>query len=140
VAEDGKIRDYRDLVVWQIARQIVKRIYVLTAKFPREEIYGLSLQMRKAAVSVPSNIAEGYGRGARLDYVRFLRVARGSLYELQTQLLLAQDLGFMAPGEVQAVLVDVDRCSRLLYRLLESLLKKGTETRKGALRTARRRA
>jgi len=115
--------------VWQRARGIVKRVYVATARFPRDEMYGLAQQMRRAAVSVPSNIAEGYGRGARKDYIRFLRTARGSLYELQTQLLLAQDLTFLPPKEVEPLLDELDQCSRLLYRLLLSLMRKGVEKR-----------
>jgi four helix bundle protein len=94
-APDNPIRSYRDLVAWQQARILVKATYVATKLFPKEETYGLTQQIRRAAVSVPSNIAEGYGRGSRKDYVRFLLTARGSLYELQTQLLLAQDLGYL---------------------------------------------
>lgn len=115
------IRSYRDLVAWQEARALVKMVYLATKSFPKEETYGLSLQMRRASVSVPSNIAEGYGRGSRKDYVRFLQVARGSLYELQTQLFLAEDLGYLHPPASQALHEQTDRCSRLLHGLIRSL-------------------
>ena len=115
------IRDFRDLIAWQVARGLVKSIYSLTRSFPRDEVYGLSQQLRRAAVSVPSNIAEGYGRGTRKDYYRFLQVARGSLYEIQTQLVLAKDLGYVETGGVEPLMGDLNRCSRLLHGLIKSV-------------------
>ena len=90
------VRSYRDLVAWQRARDLVREVYLLTAKFPVGERFGLVSQMDRAAVSVPSNIAEGYGRATTQDYLHFLRIARGSAYELETQLVLAEDLGLCA--------------------------------------------
>lgn len=119
-----KIRDYRDLLVWQSGRKLVKLVYEVTATFPKEEVFGLTQQLRRAAVSIPSNIAEGYGRGARKDYVRFLQTARGSLYEVQTQLILAQDLGYLDEERVQPVFREASHCSQLLYGLVRSLTKK----------------
>jgi four helix bundle protein len=119
--ESARIRDFRDLIAWQVARVLVKGIYVITRAFPREELYGLTQQLRRAAISVPSNIAEGYGRGTRKDYYRFLQMARGSLYEVQTQLILAEDLGYVEPGSVEPLVGDLNRCSRLLHGLIKSL-------------------
>ena len=87
------VKSYRDLSAWQKARLLVKEVYLLTAAFPVGERFGLVSQMNRAAVSIPSNIAEGYGRATTQDYLHFLRIARGSAYELETQLVLAQDLG-----------------------------------------------
>jgi four helix bundle protein len=88
------VKSYRDLVVWQRSIQLSLAIYRLTAAFPLEERYGLSSQLRRAGVSVPSNIAEGYGRGSRKEYKQFLAIARGSTLEVQTQLTIARELGF----------------------------------------------
>jgi four helix bundle protein len=123
----GKIRDYQDLIVWQKSRGLVKRVYEATRCFPREEAFGLAQQVQKAAVSVPSNIAEGYGRGSRKDYIRFLQTARGSLYEVQTQLLLAQDLGYLKPPQVASLWQDADDCSRVMQGLLRSLKERGRD-------------
>jgi four helix bundle protein len=85
---------FRDLIVWQRAVQMSTAIYRLTANFPREEMYGLTSQMRRASVAVASNIAEGYGRRTTGEYMQFLGVARGSNMELQTQLVISGELGF----------------------------------------------
>jgi four helix bundle protein len=81
-----KIRNYRDLIVWQKSIALVTEVYSITRLFPKEELYGLISQIRRSAVSIPSNIAEGYGRYSTNDYIRFLQIAIGSLYEFQTQL------------------------------------------------------
>lgn len=117
------INSYKDLIVWQKARQLVKRAYVMTGLFPKNELYGLTQQIRRAAVSVASNIAEGYGRGTRKEYIHFLYVARGSLYELETQLLLAQDLNLTTSEQDVPVSTLAGECSRLLHGLLKSLTK-----------------
>jgi four helix bundle protein len=88
------IKSYKDLIVWQRSIELVIEIYQLTKQFPPEEIYGLISQMRRASVSIPSNIAEGSYRGTRKDYVQFLRIAGGSASELQTQLEIAKRLSF----------------------------------------------
>lgn len=89
------VRTFRDLLVWQRAMELAETVYASTAAFPKDERFGLVLQMRRAAVSVPSNIAEGHARQARADYIRMLRIARGSLAELETQTLLAERLGWL---------------------------------------------
>jgi four helix bundle protein len=115
------IRSFQDLIAWQQARALVKATYLATQAFPKEETYGLTQQIRRAAVSVPSNIAEGYGRGSRRDYVHFLVTARGSLYELQTQLILAQDLGYLDPSPHHLLYELTERCSKLMHGLIKSL-------------------
>ncbi len=85
---------YRDLVVWQRAIEMTVAVYKSSSRFPKDEMYGLTSQVRRASVSVASNIAEGYGRGTRGEYKQFLNIARGSNYEVQTQLVIARELGF----------------------------------------------
>lgn len=89
------IKTYRDLLVWQKSMELVTRIYESVKNFPDEELYALTNQIKRSAVSVPSNIAEGFGRGSTADYTRFLKVASGSLYELQTQLEIAMNLSYL---------------------------------------------
>jgi|WetSurMetagenome_2_1015567.scaffolds.fasta_scaffold17263_2 four helix bundle protein len=121
VAVGSRIRNFDDLEAWKKSRVLVRAIYEATSAFPATEVYGLTQQLRRAAVSVPSNIAEGYGRGARNDYVRFLRMARGSLYEIQTQLLLAQDLGYVTEAKVSPLMKQAAECCRILQGLLKGL-------------------
>lgn len=122
--EKKQIRSYRDLIAWQKAMALGRRVYGATKLFPKDELYGLCQQLRKAAVSVPSNIAEGYGRGSRRDYVNFLRTARASLYEVETQALLAEDLGHLTNKQAESLLADADECSRILNGLIGSLTRK----------------
>ena len=121
------IKSYRDLVAWQRARKLVKEVYLLTAAFPVGERFGLVSQMDRAAVSVPSNIAEGYGRATTQDYVHFLRIARGSSYEQETQLVLAADFGLCgreAASEVVGTLQEVIRLLQGLVAALERRIEK----------------
>jgi four helix bundle protein len=116
----GEIRNHRDLIAWQRARALVKETYSLTQAFPREEQFGLSAQMRRAAVSVPSNIAEGFGRGTSADFLRFLRMARGSLMELDTQKVLSEDLGFAdTTSRFHDLCSETDRVRQGLIRSIE---------------------
>lgn len=117
------IRSYRDLRAWQESRELVKSVYELTAAFPSDERFGLTQQLRRAAVSVPSNIAEGYGRGTTKDYLRFLFTARGSLLEIQTQIILAADLGFVAQDDVRPLFSQCETVSRILHGLIAALSK-----------------
>lgn len=115
------INSHRDLVAWQKAVGLVKEVYRVTALLPSDERFGLTSQVRRAAVSVPSNIAEGYGRGSTADYVRFLRSSRGSLYEVDTQLFLAVELQFIAQAQYAAILELINECGRILAALIRSL-------------------
>ncbi len=113
---------YRELIAWQKAYGLALVVHRLTQTFPREERYELGQQMRRAAISVPSNIAEGWGRGTTADYVRFLGMARGSLYELQTQLLMTKDLDYVLPDHDAFSIID--EVERLLNGLIRSLKEK----------------
>ncbi len=114
-------RSYRELVVWQKGIQLTTQIYTLTKSFPREEIYGLTSQMRKAAVSIPSNIAEGAGRLNTPEYRQFLGVARASNYELQTQLVITRQLGFGEPALIDLAEALSHEVGKMLYATIASL-------------------
>lgn len=111
------IRDYTQLICWQKAMQLVEEVYRIINRFPREERAGLRSQMRRAAISIPSNIAEGQGRGSIPDFVRFLAISRGSLQELQTQLLLSQRQSLLQPDFTKKA-IDL---SHEVFRLLSAL-------------------
>jgi four helix bundle protein len=112
---------FRDLQVWQRAIQLTVAIYRLTQGFPREEVYGLSSQIRRSAVSVPSNIAEGQGRLSIGEFRQFLGIARGSNYELQTQLEIARSLGFGDSALIDEAESLSHEVGKMVYALLESL-------------------
>jgi len=114
-------RKHHDLLVWQEAMAFVRDIYRATDGFPGHEVYGLTSQMRRAAVSVPSNIAEGAGRTSRAEFLRFLSIARGSLCELETQVLLAEDLGYFHDGS--SLFDRIERVFSLLGGLMNSFEK-----------------
>lgn len=118
------ITTYRDLLVWQRAMDLVDAVYRLTRGFPREEVYGLTSQVRRAAVSVPSNIAEGHGRQTQRHFLHFLSIARGSIKELETQVLIAKRLGYVDEDQSTKVLELTDQVSRLTTGLMNSLRKK----------------
>ncbi|HET8774945.1 MAG TPA: four helix bundle protein [Thermoanaerobaculia bacterium] len=117
--------NYRDLVVWQKARIFAVEVYRVTQRFPRAEMFGLTQQMRRAAISVASNIAEGHGRRSSKDILHFLRIARGSLFEIETQLIIATDLAYIQPRHSETVtqqLLDVVRLLNGLIRHHQKLL------------------
>ena len=117
-----KVTHFRDLNVWQDAMSLAKSVYGLAASFPREERYGMCSQMQRAAVSIASNIAEGNARQSRREYIRFVSIASGSAAELQTQLLLSQDLELAGKQNLDDCLVLCERVSKMLYRLQQSLM------------------
>jgi four helix bundle protein len=112
---------FRDLLVWQKSFALAKKIYDVTLTFPREERFGLTSQLRRAATSVPSNISEGYGRLTRGEYLNQLSVASGSLNEVLTQLLLAGEYGFVGQGNLAALEALVDEVSRMLWAMIRGL-------------------
>lgn len=112
-------RNHRELRVWQFAMDFVERVYALTSTFPKEEIYGMTSQMRRAAVSIPSNIAEGATRGTTKELLHFLRIADGSLSELDTQIELAKRLGYLSKTE--DLIEMISQLSRSLAALKSSL-------------------
>ncbi|MFH1747129.1 MAG: four helix bundle protein [Planctomycetota bacterium] len=126
----SEIRSFRDLIAWQKAMALCERMYTISKDFPSDERFGLTAQLRRAAVSVPSNIAEGYGRRSKRDYLRFLNVALGSLCELETQLILSLRLGFMdsdRAGPDMDLLREVDRILCGLIRALRDSEHQGVE-------------
>lgn len=120
------MNSYRDLIVWQKGLKLVTDIYKSSESFPKSEVFGLTAHLRKTAVSVPSNIAEGYGRGSQNDYVRFLKIARGSLYELQTQLEVSSNLGYLK----QEVFEVLEQKANEIERMLNTLIKKVQNSQK----------
>lgn len=115
------IESYRDLLVWQKAMDLVVEIYRLTKAFPPDERFGLTIQIRRVAVSIPSNIAEGHGRLHRADFLRFLSIARGSLTELETQLQIATRLGYLDARQTEQSWDLVRHVGRALNGLIRSL-------------------
>jgi four helix bundle protein len=113
---------YRDLKVWQQAMALTKAVYEVTARFPKQEIYGLSSQVQRAAVSIPSNIAEGHARESPRDFARYISIAMGSAAELETQLMLAQELGYATQEDVSKLLESSAEVGRMLRGLQRSLL------------------
>ena len=116
-----EVRSYRDLIVWQKEFDLVAHIYECTQRFPREELYGLVSQLRRAAVSVPSNIAEGHSRVSTGEFRQFLGHAQGSLVEIETQLLIANRLRYINADETAKLLRHRDEIGRMLTGLLRSL-------------------
>src|SRR5258708_4498013 len=100
------IRNYQDLV-WKKGRALVKQVYQLTQHFPKEELYGLTSQLRRAIISVPSNIAEGHSRSGTKDFIQFISIAIGSLAETETQLLLSEDLNYITPSQTEPVIKNI---------------------------------
>jgi four helix bundle protein len=115
------VQDYKDLIAWQKAMDLVVAVYRATAQFPSDERFGLTSQMRRAAVSIPSNIAEGQGRGPSHDFVRFLVIARGSLQEVGTQLELAARLGFLPDADHGPLCDSLGELARILGGLIRSI-------------------
>jgi four helix bundle protein len=114
-------RSYRDLIAWQKAMKFVTDIYEATQRFPREECYGLTNQLRRAAVSVPSNIAEGQARFSQKEFHHFLSQARGSLVEIETKLLIAKELKYLQPTKAETLLASADELGRVLNGLIASI-------------------
>jgi four helix bundle protein len=115
------IRSYQELIGWQKGIDLVTEVYRLTQKFPKDEVYGLTSQIRRAAVSIPSNIAEGQGRLSRGEFKQFLGHARGSIFELESQVVIARNLKYFSPEEAAFLLGRIAELGRILNGLLKSL-------------------
>ena len=115
------LSSYRDLNVWRDGIALVKACYLITRASPKDELFGLTSQIRRSAVSVPANIAEGYGRGTRKDYVRHLMIAQGSLKELETHLILAAEVDCAAKANLDPILERCDQLGRGLGALIRAL-------------------
>jgi len=116
-----KIKSFKQLKIWQKWIEIVKEVYTLSNKFPKDELYGLTSQMRRSAVSIPSNVAEGFKRYHSKEYRQFLYVALGSAAELETQLIIAQELGFISEDKLSIISEKIEHLSRMISSLLNKL-------------------
>src|SRR5712691_9181742 len=117
------VRSYRDLIAWQKAMDLVEMVYAATQSWPKEELYGLTSQIRRAVVSIPSNIAEGQGRRSDRDFSRYLSIAYGSLREVETQILIAERLGYAGEPEVSKIMEMSAEVGKLVNGLANSLTK-----------------
>ena len=115
------INDYRDLEIWKRGRTVAKAVYLLTRRFPKEEAYGMTSQMRRAATSIPANIAEGWGRHYPAEFIQFLRIANGSRTELETHLTICADVGLCTEQEIQHLLAELTILGKQLVSLERSL-------------------
>jgi len=121
--ENNKIESFKDLFVWQKGIEVVNDIYKVTKHFPKEELYGLTSQIRRAAISIPANIAEGWGRGTTKNYIQFLEISRGSLYELDTLNIISNNLGYLNQensSEIENKIFEIGRMLNALITKLES--------------------
>jgi len=116
-----KVKSFKELKMWQKGVEIVKDIYTLTNRFTKEELYGLTSQMRRSAISVPSNIAEGFKRSYNKEYKQFLHIALGSLAELETQLIIAKELGFIKDNELNDIVEKIDHVSKMVSSYAKKL-------------------
>ena len=115
--------DYKNLNVWKLSIQLSKDIYLLVKKFPLEERFGLTDQIKRSAVSVPSNIAEGQARNSNKDFIRFLLISKGSLAELETQLIISKELGFIDSNELLCFTTTITSIGKMISSLIKSLEK-----------------
>jgi four helix bundle protein len=115
------VSSFRDLTVWQLGMQLTEQVYRLTADFPKSETYGLSSQMRRSAVSIPSNIAEGQGRDSTKEFLHFLAIAFGSICELETQIVLAHRFSYLSDEDLQTVLTTLTSTSKTTRNLQKAL-------------------
>ena len=114
------IKKFTDLEAWKINHALVILIYKITKSFPKDELFGLVSQMRRAAVSITSNIAEGFGRGSKVDKVRFYQISRGSLYELESQILILRDVNYISDKLCQELLDRITECTKIIHGLIRS--------------------
>lgn len=119
------MKDFRELKVWEKSHQLAVGIYRVTAAFPRDELYGLTSQVRRAGASVPANIAEGCGRGGDGDFARFLQISMGSASELEYHLLLAHDLKFLSKADYERLTSEATQVKRMLTSLIQKLIADG---------------
>ncbi|WP_047444462.1 four helix bundle protein [Alistipes sp. ZOR0009] len=121
------MHNFKELVVWQKSHAFVLEIYTTTRKFPKEEVFGITNQLRRASVSIEANIAEGAGRSTPNDFMRFIDMSNGSSFEVETLLLLCKDLAYLSEEENEQLLHKLDEIQKMLYKLREHLLQKTKE-------------
>ena len=124
MVERNKIRSFRDLEIWVKGIRLVKNIYESTRLFPKSEVYGLTSQIQRAAVSIPSNIAEGHSRGHKAEFRQFLFIALGSLAELETQLIIAYELGYLDSAQKAKIIEEMDVLGKQMRSLVSKLTPK----------------
>jgi four helix bundle protein len=117
----NETKSYRDLDVWMLSMDLAEKLYRATSGFPASELYGMTTQIRRASVSIPANIAEGYGRETTAYFIQFLRISQGSVKELETHLLLAERVALLSNEDAKALLADIERIARMLRNLIRSL-------------------
>ncbi|HEX5743404.1 MAG TPA: four helix bundle protein [Flavobacteriaceae bacterium] len=115
------IKTYKDLLVWQKGIEIVKEIYILCNDLPKDEVYGLQSQMKRSSISIPSNIAEGYGRNYTKSYVQFLKIARGSLLELETQVIISKELALITQDKYDNIINLITEENKMLNAFIKSI-------------------
>ena len=115
------MHNFKELKVWQKSRILVKNIYILTKKFPKEELFCLTSQMRRAVISIPSNLAEGCGRGTDKQLIAFLNIAQGSSTELETQVILSFDLEYISQPELEVTVMNINEIQKMIYAFKEKI-------------------
>jgi len=118
------MNDFRELIVWQKSIDLVDKVYQISNSFPKEEMYSLTSQIRRSAISIPSNIAEGFGRKSTPDFIHFLHIARGSLYEFQTQLEISKRIKYLSENNLLLMIQDCKEVEKMLNGLIKSLANK----------------
>jgi four helix bundle protein len=119
--EKQTVTTYKDLVVWQKGIELVNEIYVVTRIFPKEEMFGLTNQLRRAAISIPANIAEGWGRSSTKNYVQFIKISLGSLFELETLIIIAKDQNYLEEQIMNKISVEITEIGKMLNKLIHNL-------------------
>ena len=119
--EKQTVTTYKDLVVWQKGIELVNEMYVVTRIFPKEEMFGLTNQLRRAAISIPANIAEGWGRSSTKNYVQFIKISLGSLFELETLIIIAKDQNYLEEQIMNKISVEITEIGKMLNKLIHNL-------------------
>lgn len=122
------MHNFKELHIWQRSKELVKNIYLLTESLPRSEQFGLISQMRRSAISIPSNIAEGSGKSSDKDFIRFLEISHSSTFELETQLLLSIDLNYVKENDIQDILVKLEEIQKMIFGFIQKLKASGRES------------
>ena len=115
------VDNFKDLKIWQVSIELVKKVYVISSKLPKEEMYGLKSQMRRSAVSIPSNVAEGFRRQHNNEFKQFLYISLGSCAELETQTIIAEELGYINKDQTSKLFEDLDHVCRMISNLIKTL-------------------
>jgi four helix bundle protein len=117
----SSIKSYKDLLIWQKGIQLVKEIYLICKDLPKDEVFGLQSQMKRAAISIPSNIAEGYGRNYTQNYIQFIKIARGSLLELETQIIISKELNLISEDTFDKIINLITEENKMLNAFIKSI-------------------